>query len=232
MPGTDTISIRVHPMQKAALRALSEASGRTLTEFILEAALGRASSRLDAFRSAARMGRSPSPRSSRRNGGQDRPRPGPMSFRLPSMPGDHGAPFEEVVREVAVRMRTDPHTVAIALTYFAEGLGRIVAGGRVFRWPGVFVVGPYRVEREHFACCLPRFQANPPLKQLVWEDCPPELGRNRELDAHRRRRRPERKSSLETFMRQQRHAICLQDLRIIESMDSDWRLSSPTHFAS
>jgi len=119
------------------------------------------------------------------------------------MPGDYGAPFEEVARDVAVKMRSDPHSVAILLTCFAEGLGRILAGGRVFRWLGVFVAGPYRVEREHFACCLPRFQANPPLKQLVWEECPPELGRNREMDAHRRRRRPERMQSLETFMRQQ-----------------------------
>lgn len=232
MPGTDSISIRVHPTQKAALRALAEASGQSLSEFVLESALERASSSLDAFRSSASPVRSTRQRPPHRSGDEDRCRPDPMSFRLPSMPGDYGAPFEEVVHDVAVRMRTDPHTVAIAMTYFAEGLGRILAGGRVFRWPGVFVAGAYRVEHEHFACCLPRFQANPPLKQLVWEECPPELGRNRELDAHRRRRRPERASSLETFMRQQRHAISLQDLRIIDSLDSDWRLSSPTHLSS
>lgn len=148
------------------------------------------------------------------------------------MPGDYGAPFEEVVRFVAEKMHCDAHTVAIALTFVAEGMGNILAQGRVFRWPGLFVAGPYRVERDHFNCCLPRFQSYPPLKQLVWEKCPPELGRNRELDAHRRRRRPERSHSLETFLRQQRHAISLQDLRIIETLYSDWRMSSPTHWAS
>jgi hypothetical protein len=231
MSKTASISIRVHPGQKEALRTLAKAAGKTLSEYVLESAIATGRSQLDETRASVPRGIA-APRLIRASRTTDRPRPDPMTFRLPSMPGDYGAPFEEVVRFVAVKMRTDPHTVAIALTYVAEGIGRTLAQGRVLRWPGLFIAGPYRVEREHFTCCLPRFQSYPPLTQLIWEECPPELGRNRELDAHRRRRRPERSHSLETFLRQQRHAISLQDLRIIETLDSDWRLSSPTHWAS
>lgn len=232
MSKTESISIRVHPGQKEALRTLAHTTGLSLSEYVRASALASGRSQIEEIRASAPRPPIAAPRLVRSSRMPDRPRPDPMSFRLPSMPGDYGAPFEEVVRFVAVKMRTDPHTVAIALTYVAEGIGRTLAQGRVFRWPGLFAAGPYRVEHERYTCCLPRFQSYPPLKQLVWEECPSELGRNRELDAHRRRRRPERSHSLETFLRQQRHAISLQDLRIIETLDSDWRMSSPTHWAS
>lgn len=226
-----TMTIRVSHSEKAALTILARSRGLSLSEFVVSAAKSVGSQVVGDLKQVAdfhaAMARK---RPTRRRKVERDVSVG--NFKVPYLQRRHAAPFEDVVRYVAREMQTDEMSVAILMTHVTEGIADVLASGQVFRWPGLFVVGPYRIETSEGSYCVPRFQANPPLKNLVRWSCDVELACNRSLDAHRRRRRPDRHGTIRSLMEATRYTIAGQDLRALEAMqhfDSDWRSSSPLH---
>lgn len=225
MTRTDTITVRATEAEKWALSAVASSRGESLSSFLLTAALQVA--RGDVERTRADLSQLIKPKRRRRK----RQTLDATEFRTPFMQRRYAAGFEEVVRHAARGMHTDEHSVGILMTYIAEAIGNVLASGGVVRWPALFVAAPYRIERGRRELCVPRFQANPPLRNHIEWVCPPERGRNRELDAHRRRRRPDRCGSLARVLADMRQGIMRQDKRICDSLESSWREVSPLHRA-
>ena len=225
------LSIRVTEAEKAALQALARSRGLTLSEFVVSAckALGMqvAESLHQVVDLQVKMARRKPVRRRR-----DERRDDLGVFKAPYLQRREAAPFEGVVRYVAREMHTDEMTVAILMTHLAEAIADVIASGQVFRWPGMFVAGPYLSEAKDGAYCKPRFQANPPLKNHVRWNCEPERACNLTLDAHRRRRRPDRQGTIRSLMESTRYTIARQDLQMLEHLsffDSNWRDFSPPH---
>ena len=57
--------------------------------------------------------------------------------------------FERVIALVAERMHASQHSIARALSFFAEAVGNEVANGQVVRFPGFFVVAKISVDGPH-----------------------------------------------------------------------------------
>lgn len=225
------LSVRVTAAEKAALQALARSRGLTLSEFIVSAckALGTqvAENLQEVVDLQVKMARRKPVRRRKEDQRKDL-----GVFKVPYLQAREAAPFEGVVRYVAREMRADEMTVGILMTHLGEAIGDVLACGQVFRWPGMFVVGPYLVETSDGAHCVPRFQASPLLKNHVLWNCEPDRACNRTLDAHRRRRRRDRQGTLRSLMESTRHTIAKQDLRMLEHLsyfDSNWRDFSPTH---
>ena len=225
MTRTETISIRATAGEKMALSVAADSRGCSLASFLLTAATQEA--RREIEYAGATLSTPIEPIRAR----SKEARPIDTEFRTPFMQRRYAAGFEEVVRYAARGVRTDEHTVAILMTYLAEGIGNLMAAGGVFRWPGLLVAGAYRIERGCRESCAPRFQANPPLRNHIELFCPPERARNRELDAHRRRRRPERCGALNKVMLDMRQGIMRQDKRICDQLESNWREGSSLHYS-
>jgi uncharacterized protein (DUF1778 family) len=228
---TELIQIRVTSNEKIALGVLARSQGVSLSEFVMSAAKEsglRAAKSLEAATKVRTLTQRRAPYRARRmlKGRQVEP------FKVPYLHGQDAAPFEEVVRYVAREMHTDEHTVAILMTHLVEGIADVVVSGRVFRWPGFFAVGPFRVQTKEGDQCRPRFQAYPPLLNHVVWNCPVERACNKEMQAHRRRRRKDRFGTLRSLMESTRYVIAKQDLKILDAMvrlNSDWRDFAPTH---
>jgi uncharacterized protein (DUF1778 family) len=223
---TTYITVRVTPTEKEALAIVARLNGCSLSEFILRSARSAGLGDIEQ-RSRDVEARAEAFAKTRR---RLKPVRGLEPFRVPYLQRQHAQPFEEVVAAVARRMNTDQHSVAILMTYLAEEIANVVASGRVFRWPAFFAVGPYLSDGTAGRYCRPRFQANPPFMSHVEWNCPAEMACNKELDAHRRRRRSDRAGCISSILFMMRHAIALQDLRKLEFFESRWRDDSPTHF--
>jgi hypothetical protein len=220
-----TITIRVSALEKAALASLAKVHGLSLSEFLLRSGKSAGMNLIESVRHRAALNEiftRPKPRR--------RPIPtSPPKFRVPYLQARHAAPFEEVVSFVADRMNSSEHTIAVAMTYIGEAISNAVAEGYVFRWPGFFAVGPYLVEGRDGLHCRPRFQANPPFVNHVSMNCSGALARNREMQAHRRRRRHDRSGTTPDVMFRMRHAIARGDVRVLDYFESAWRDDSPIH---
>ncbi len=133
-----------------------------------------------------------------------------------------------VVRGVARAIRSDQCTVAYILAHLGEAIGKVVASGRMFRFPGLFVVGPYLIDTELGGIrCAPRFQASQVFEEHVQWTCPEGAARNTELDAHRRRRRPIKcYSTFADFMDIFRRNVVNQEKHNLETIES-WRMGEP-----
>jgi len=225
------LSVRVTAAEKAALHTLARSRGLTLSEFVVSACKALGTQVVSDLQQATDLHATMARRRPVRRR-QDEQRKDLGVFRAPYLQRREAAPFEGVVRYVAREMHTDEMSVAILMTHLAEAIADVVSSGQVFRWPGMFAVGPYLVETSDGAYCVPRFQANPPLKNHVRWNSDPERACNRTLDAHRRRRRPDRQGTLRSLMESTRHTIAKQDLRMLEHLsyfDSSWRDFSPPH---
>lgn len=220
-----TITLRVSNSEKLALAALARAQGLSLSEFILRSAKSAGTRALDTVKHKAAL-EAVIARTRRR-----RPRPpkAPPKLRVPYLQGRHAEPFLEVVAFVANRMNTTEHTVAVAMTYIAEAISGVVARGFIFRWPGFFAVGPFLAEGREGLHCRPRFQSNPPFVNYVAMNCPTACARNKEMQAHRRRRRHDRSGTTPDVMFRMRHAIARGDVRVLDFFESKWRDNSPLH---
>ena len=147
-------------------------------------------------------------------------------FKAPYLRRAHAEPFERAVRNTAKHSHASEFSVARLLSFFAEAVAQEVAEGHVFRFPGFFVVGPWLVERGiHEGRCLPRFQASPAFNDYVLLNCTARQSRNKELQAHRRRRR-RRPSNLTTAMEGFRARVEAQDRRLLDSFEA-WREFHP-----
>ena len=149
-------------------------------------------------------------------------------FKTPYLQATHAEGFEMAVRSVARSVRTDDITIAIILSYWGEAIANVVASGRMFRFPGLFAVGPYLISTEiGGSYCAPRFQASQVLKEHVRWTCPTGAAQNRALDAHRRRRRPMKcYSTLDVVMENFRRAVVNQEKLNLDAI-GDWRDREP-----
>lgn len=224
---TTTISLRTTPIEKQAFAAVARLRGQSLSEFILQATRGKSVHDIEQWRYSIKANLAGAEKIVRRR----KPPREPAPFRVPYLPRRHAKTFEEVVAAVAQRMNTDDHSVAILMTYLAEEIAKVVASGRVFRWPAFFAVGPYLAGGADGQHCRPRLQANPPFKNHILWSCSAAQACNREMDAHRRRRRRDRTAGIVSALFLMRHAIARQDLRKLEFFESRWREDSPVHFA-
>jgi uncharacterized protein (DUF1778 family) len=228
---SELIQIRVTPNEKIALGALARSQGVSLSEFVVSAAKDsglRAAKSLDEATKVRTLTQRRAPYRARRTL-KGRP---VEPFKVPYLQARDAATFEEVVRYVAREMHTDEHTVAILMTHLVEGIADVVVSGRVFRWPGFFAVGSVRVQTKEGDQCRPRFQAYPPMTKHVLWNCSMERACNKEMQAHRRRRRKDRFGTLRSMMESMRYTIAKQDLKILDAMlrlNSDWRDFAPTH---
>lgn len=221
----ETITLRVSKSEKQALASLARVQGMSLSEFILRSAKSGGTSVLEDVKRRAALDQLRSPPRRRKSA---RPKAFPQ-FRTPYLQRRHAEQFEEVVAFVAERMHTTDHTVGVAMTYIAEAISNIVARGFIFRWPGFFAVGPFLTEGSNGHHCRPRFQANPPFVNHVSMNCPNACARNREMQAHRRRRRHDRSGTTPDVMFRMRHAIARGDVRVLEYFESGWREDSAIH---
>ncbi len=145
-------------------------------------------------------------------------------LKVPFLRRKYARSFERVVAFVAERMHASQHSVARALSFFAEAVGDEVANGQVVRFPGFFVAGPWRTERG-IAEVVPRIQASPPFSNHVLFNCGLGDAQNRALQAHRRRRRG-RISLLPKAMEAFRARIEAQDRSILDGLEG-WREFGP-----
>lgn len=213
-----TISARLSPTQKRALQVLAKQSNRTLSGLVLDSLQEAGAKQLDAMRSAIKKETSRRRRSRK-----------PREFRplkTPFLREADAAGFEEVVHYVAEKMNCDAITIAVLLTHLGEAIGNVLAKGEVFRWPGVLIAGSYATVKSGVACSVPRFQANPPLIEHVKWSCPVADACNKQMDAHRRRRRPDRSGSLSTVMGIARNCYLKQDKERLRFLEDNWRRDS------
>ena len=145
-------------------------------------------------------------------------------FKAPFLQRVHARSFERVVAYIAEKMHASEFSVARALSFFAEAVGDEVARGRVFRFPGFFILAAWRTERG-VPEVVPRFQASPPLKLHVLFNCPLGQAKNSVLQAHRRRRR-DRISLLPQAMEAFRVRVEAQDRSVLEGLEG-WREFGP-----
>ena len=77
---------------------------------------------------------------------------------------------------VAKHMHAEECSVARLLSFFAEAVGEEVADGRVFRFPGFFIVGPCLTGRRSADHIVPRFHPRRARRQnalyVPWSDAP------------------------------------------------------------
>jgi hypothetical protein len=222
---SESITIRVTESEKALIALLAERSEMSVGRYIASAcrAVGRRQfdndqGLLERLRDQALRDLETEARRHRRT--MPKPRSKPKPLKVPFLKDPHGQAFEEVVSTVAEKMHATQHSVARLLAFFAEAVGDVVADGRVFRFPGFFIVGPWRTERGTPEV-VPRFQASPPFSSHVLFNCPLYLGQNRALQAHRRRRR-QRPSTLPQAMEAFRSRVEAQDRENLEGMEA-WR---------
>lgn len=221
----ETITLRVSKSEKQALASLARVQGLSLSEFVLRSAKSAGSSVLESVKQRATLDEIVTrPRRRRTVHVKTLPK-----FRTPFLQARHAEPFEEVVAFVAARMNTTDHTIGVAMTYIAEAISSLVARGFIFRWPGFFTVGPFLAEGSNGLHCRPRFQANPPFVNHVTMNCPTACARNKEMQAHRRRRRHDRSGTTPDVMFRMRHAIARGDVQVLEYFESAWRDDSPIH---
>ncbi len=221
----ETITIRVSETEKDLIGFLAQWAGLSVGRYIASAcrAVGRrqfeqARGRLEELRDQALRDVEREARRRRRK--KPTPMRTPKPFKTPFLKKPHGRSFESVVSTVAEQMHATEHSVARLLAFFAEAVGDVVADGRVFRFPGFFIVGPWRTEHGTPEV-VPRFQASPPFNNHVMFNCPLYLGQNRALQAHRRRRR-QRPSTLPQAMEAFRARVEAQDRENLDGIEA-WR---------
>lgn len=217
MSRTETISLRLTKSERAALRQRAREEGKTLSEYVREA-VGLEGSRKPTPRVPKKSVETrqkvsewcisllvAKPR--RKKTRELRP------FKTPYLRAPYAEGFEMAVRSVAQSIGSDDITVAYILAHLGEAIGNVVASGRMFRFPGLFAVGPYLISTETCGSyCVPRFQASQVWKEHVRWTCPTGAAQNRALKAHRRRRRPPKcYSTLDAVMENFRRAVINQE---------------------
>lgn len=207
---SERIQVRVSEAEASAIAMVAQQAGKSVAQFIRDAALATARQEVDRTTREERRVTSarPVPAAKARKANLEE---AVGRFRTPFVHRRYAVSFEQAIREAASGMQTSELSSVRHLTFFFEAVGQLVANGEIVRIPGVGAFGPYYSERARgIEGCLPRFVASPAFRDHVQWNCPAELNRNRELLALRRRRRS-RRSSIVDAMRTLRLHVSAQN---------------------
>ena len=225
-PLDQRLHLRLTKSEKAMIELLASTARMSVSRLLVEAAriVGEARVRQSRARllndAVSKTGDHPKRR--KRKKGPPKRSELRREFRAPFMRAADGAAFERVVTTSAKRMGISPFSAARLLTFVIEETAKEVAAGEVVRFPAFMVIGPYFTPNARgIEGCLPRIQASVPFRDFVQQNCHSRDNKNRELQAHRRRRRA-RLTSVISAMEAFRHRVEKHDDEYLEAFER-WR---------
>ena len=215
-----TMTFRLTSNEKALLSFFAQAAGLSVGRFLMGMMKEHGEVALDSFRKHNQEAealrpflRECGPRPKKKAPKLESLRKG---LRVPFLTEEHGRPYLRAIEHAAKMAGCEPHTVAWIASHLFEEIAHEVAENNVVRVPGVFVVGPWRIEGQ--GICVPRFQAARPFVDYLLTDGSRE-GANTQLQAHRRRSRG-RLMNLPKSQEEFRIRVEAQTRRLMEDLDA------------
>lgn len=206
---SERVHFRVTKAEKWVLDQLAKMSGLSLGRYIMSVVRAAGTRQVGNVKELVEKIRVYEERERRRRRGKIKTPPSRAEmlgkFRCPFMRREDARGFERVIRRSARRMGCTELSAARYASFLCEEIAIAMSEGEIVRVPAFGSFGPHYTPRaKGVDGCLPRFVANPPLREFIQWECHPRLNRNRELQAQRRRRRSRRSSvidGMETFRR-------------------------------
>lgn len=211
-----TIAFRASGVEKALTGFLARREGLSVGRYLVALMRSHGRSSAPAVAADAKrvtdQGRTPRRRSRTKATPQDLL----DGFQVPFTRREDALPFKRSIDSAAEKAGVSAHSVAWVASHLFEAIAREVADGHVVRIPALGVVGPWRIEGR--GVCVPRFQASQAFVDYLLTDGE-RAGANRELQAHRRRRR-QRLQNLPKAMAAFRARIEAQHRRLLDGFEA------------